>query len=147
MNRAQKAKELYDNGYACSQAVALAFADLVTLSEDEIKKIMLPFGGGMGRLRLVCGAVSGMSAILGLIISKVEVNHQNKMDTYAVTRELCDQFKQASGSLICSDLIAASRGEGSTQNTATVIKKLPCDELVYTAATILDNYLKEHNLA
>ena len=88
MKRAEKAKDYFQQGYACSQAVALAFADLTTLSEDELKKIMLPFGGGMGRLRLTCGAVSGMAAILGLIAAKTEVTGENKAGMYEITRAL-----------------------------------------------------------
>ena len=62
MTRAEKAKQLFQEGYACSQAVALAFADIIGLDEGVIANAMLPFGGGLGRLRLTCGAVSGMCA-------------------------------------------------------------------------------------
>ena len=66
MSRAERAKEYFLQGYACSQAVALAFADVLEIEKDTLLKIMLPYGGGMGRLRLTCGAVSGMAAIVGL---------------------------------------------------------------------------------
>ena len=72
MSRAERAKEYFHQGYACSQAVALAFADLTNVSEEDLAKIMLPFGGGMGRLRLTCGAVSGMAAVIGTVFADAE---------------------------------------------------------------------------
>ena len=74
MSRAERAKEYFMQGYACSQAVALAFSDLTSLSEEQISKLCLPFGGGFGRQRLVCGAVSGFTVILGLLFSESEVS-------------------------------------------------------------------------
>ena len=70
MSRAERAKEYFLQGYACSQAVALAFADVIGLEEEVIKKIMLPFGGGMGRLRLTCGAVSGNNSSLEFLLRR-----------------------------------------------------------------------------
>ena len=67
MSRAIKAKEYFLQGYACSQAVALAFSDVIGLDEETLLKITLPFGGGLGRLRLTCGAVSGMAMVVGLL--------------------------------------------------------------------------------
>ena len=78
MSRAERAKEYFLQGYACSQAVALAFADVLEIEKDTLLKIMLPYGGGMGRLRLTCGAVSGMAAIVGLIFAKAENSPENK---------------------------------------------------------------------
>jgi len=146
MERAEKAREYFQQGYACSQAVALAFADLTTLSEDELKKIMLPFGGGMGRLRLTCGAVSGMGAILGLIVAKTEVNGENKAGMYEITRALCARFTEENGSLICAELLSgahlnAEKGGTPEQRSAEYYKKRPCGELVYSAAKILEEYL------
>ena len=78
MSRAEKAKEYFTKGYACSQAVALAFADAVEVDERTLAKITLPFGGGMGRLRLTCGAVSGMVAVIGLVFADAENSTENK---------------------------------------------------------------------
>ena len=78
MSRAERAKEYFKQGYACSQAVALAFADVMGLDEQTIEKIMLPFGGGVGRLRLTCGAVSGMVAVVGMVFAKAENTPENK---------------------------------------------------------------------
>ena len=74
MSRAERAKELFIQGYACSQAVALAFSDLFNVNESEIAKLTLPFGGGLGRLRLTCGAVSGMAVVVGLLFADEAVS-------------------------------------------------------------------------
>jgi hypothetical protein len=72
MNRIEKARECFGQGYACSQAVALAFADLTDINAADLAKVMLPFGGGLGRQHLTCGAVSGMAAVLGCVFAKDE---------------------------------------------------------------------------
>ena len=151
MSRAERAKEYFNQGYACSQAVALAFADLTTLSEDEIKRATLGFGGGFGRMRLVCGAVSGMTMIVGLIFAKDENTSQNKLDTYQIVRELSEEFCKQTGSLVCSELLEMAkviRTEGvvpQPRNTE-YYKKRPCGELVYLAANILENYLNQKGI-
>ena len=109
MTRAEKARELFKKGYACSQAVALAFCDLTTLTEEEIAKASLPFGGGLGRLRLTCGAVSGMAMIAGLVLSKNENTSENKLATYEVVRTLCGKFSEEFGSIICAELLEGAK--------------------------------------
>lgn len=148
MTRAEKARDYFMQGYACSQSVALAFTDLTTLTEEEILKATIGFGGGFGRLRLVCGAISGMTTIVGLIFSKNENSQQNKLDTYAVVRELCDEFSKEVGSLICQELLNASKapitaGAVPQERTSEYYQKRPCGELVYLAADILEKYLQK----
>ena len=99
MSRAERAKDLFKQGYACSQAVALAFCDLTKVCKEEMIRLTLPFGGGLGRLRLTCGAVSGMAVIVGLIFADSENSPENKIQTYAITRELCERFQNENGSL------------------------------------------------
>lgn len=147
MTRAEQAREYFKQGYACSQAVALAFADVTTMDEAELKKIMLPFGGGMGRLRLTCGAVSGMVAILGLLSGKEETNLENKATMYEITRDLCAKFTAENGSLICAELLTGAHliaGQGGLPEARTqeYYKKRPCAEIVYSAAKILEVYLQ-----
>ena len=148
MTRAEKAREYFNQGYACSQAVALAFADLTGLTEDEIAKSMLPFGGGLGRLRLTCGAVSGMVYAFGLICGKAENSAENKTKTYEITRALCEKFTQENGSLICADLLSGKnlfveKGGVPEARNADYYKKRPCPEIVYSAADVLEKYLTE----
>lgn len=148
MSRAEKAKEYFSQGYACSQAVALAFADVVGVEEEILLKSMLPFGGGLGRLRLTCGAVSGMAAIIGLVFSKEENTPENKQNTYKIVQQLCKEFENETGSLICADLLSGANlkvevGGVAENRTEAYYKKRPCGDLVYLAADVLEKYLKE----
>ena len=138
MSRAEKAKEYFIQGFNCSQAVALAFADCTDVSEETIGKIMQPFGGGVGRLRLTCGAISGMVAVVGLVFGKNEAGNSKK-ETYAIVQELCNRFKLKNGSLICEELLTGTHLSGNAEG----YKKKPCAELVYDAAQILEEYLTE----
>ena len=106
MSRAEKAKEYFQSGYACSQAVVLAFADVCGVDEKTLSKIALPFGGGLSRLRLTCGAVSGMAMVYGLVFSSADVDGENKKKTYEETRALIQKFQEENGSIICADLLA-----------------------------------------
>ena len=136
MSRAERAKEYFMQGYACSQAVALAFSDLTSLSEEQIFKLCLPFGGGFGRQRLVCGAVSGFTVILGLLFAESEVSSGNKKFVYELEQKLCADFKAQTGSLICNDLLLGVNlgfgvGGQAEERTQEYYKKRPCAELVY----------------
>ena len=148
MSRAERAKELFGQGYACSQAVVLAFADVVKVDEATLSKITLPFGGGLGRLRLTCGAVSGMAAVVGLVFADAENTPENKKKTYEIVRELCEKFQAENGSLICAELLSGAGlqvtvGGEAEKRTETYYKKRPCTEIVSSAAKILEEYLRE----
>ncbi len=151
MSRAERAKNLFESGYACSQAVALAFADLINVDEGELAKLTLPFGGGLGRLRLTCGAVSGMAFVVGAVFAKAEVSPEVKKQTYAVVQELCARFQAENGSLICNDLLTGANlqftvGGEAESRTEVYYKKRPCGEIVYSAAKIVEDYLKEQGI-
>lgn len=148
MSRAERAKEYFMQGYNCAQAVALAFADLTELVPEQISKIMQPFGGGLGRLRLTCGAVSGMCAISGLLYGQATA--EGKKETYAIVQELCAKFKEENGSLLCGELLTGSHlkvevGGEAEARTPEYYKKRPCAELVYQCAEILEEYIKNHS--
>ena len=151
MSRAERAKELFQQGYACSQAVVLAFADVCKTGEDVLSKMALPFGGGLGRLRLTCGAVSGMAIVVGLTCSSAENDPENKRQTYAIVQELCAKFQAENGSLICNDLLTGANlqvtvGGDAEQRTSEYYKKRPCAEIVYSAARIVEEYLQEKGI-
>ena len=151
MSRAERAKELFTQGYACSQAVVLAFADVLNVDEAELSKLTLPFGGGFGRLRLTCGAVSGMAVVIGLLCAKAENTPENKKNTYAITQELCSKFQAENGSLICADLLSGANlqvtvGGNAEERTESYYKKRPCAEIVYSAAKILEAYLEKQGI-
>ena len=79
MTRAEEARKLFKEGYACSQAVSMAFSDVVNINKEVLSKISLPFGGGLGRLRLTCGAISGMAMILGLVFTDTTNEKEPKL--------------------------------------------------------------------
>ena len=148
MTRAEQAREYFKQGYACSQAVALAFADVAGVDADTISKMTLPLGGGLGRLRLTCGAVSGMAVAYGMIAATPTPDMQNKKEVYSAVQKLCGQFSAENGSLICADLLSGNNlsvtvGGVAEPRTNEYYKKRPCAELVYHAAQILENHLKE----
>lgn len=148
MSRVEQAKEYFRQGFNCSQSVALAFADVVNVEEKELSKLALPFGGGMGRLRLTCGAISGMAAIAGLLLSGEENTPENKKNVYAIIQTLCAKFQERNGSLICADLLSESgvtveKGGVAEPRTEQYYKKRPCVDLVGDATEILEDYLKE----
>jgi C_GCAxxG_C_C family probable redox protein len=151
MSRAQTAKEYFTQGYACSQAVALAFSDLCGVDNATLAKLTLPFGGGMGRLRLTCGALSGLATVVGLVFAKAENTPENKKNTYAIVQTLCGKFKEQTGSLLCGELLAAMNvpvevGGTAEARTPQYYQKRSCADLVYLAAEILENYLTEQGI-
>ena len=148
MSRAERAKELFEQGYACSQAVAMAFSDLCGIREAEIAKLTLPFGGGLGRLRLTCGAVSGMAVVIGLLYAEAENSPENKKKIYATMQEFAEKFKMENGSLICAELLAGANlqvhvGGEAEVRTESYYKKRPCADIVYSAAKILEEYVQK----
>lgn len=148
MSRAETAKAYFLEGYNCAQAVALAFADVCKTDAETILKIMLPFGGGVGRLRLTCGAFSGIAAVVGMIFSRSENTSENKKTAYAIVQTLGEKFRTENGSYICADLLTganvkATVGGEAELRTEQYYKKRPCAEIVYGAAKILEDYLQE----
>ena len=151
MSRAERAKEYFIQGYACSQAVALPFADVIGVDEVMIKKLALPFGGGLGRLRLTCGAVSGMAAVIGMVCAKAENSPENKKQTYAIVQELCDKFQKQTGSLICAELLSRMKipvevGGNAETRTEEYYRKRSCGDMVFLATEILEKYLAERGI-
>ncbi|MBR2321330.1 MAG: C_GCAxxG_C_C family protein [Clostridia bacterium] len=151
MSRSERAKEKFLQGYACSQAVALAFCDVMGVDEDTVSKMMLPFGGGLGRLRLTCGAVSGMAAVVGMVFADAEHSPENKKKVYAIVQELCAKFQAKTGSLICSELLSGMKvpvevGGVAEARTAEYYRKRSCADMVALAAQIVEDYLKEQGI-
>lgn len=142
MSREQKAEELFKSGQNCCQAVTGAFADLVDIDEAALSKLSMPLGGGMGRLREVCGAVSGMFLILGL----TSEDGATKSDIYPQVQELAARFKKETGSIVCRELLSGVKttaGASPEARTDEYYKKRPCAELVKLAAKLLEEYLTE----
>lgn len=149
--RGQRAFGLFQEGYNCSQAVALAFADLIGMDEKALARMTSSFGGGMGRLREVCGAVSGMFFVAGALYgyeAPGAAGQQEKAAHYARIQELAGEYRAVNGSIVCRELLglAASGADQPTPElrTAEYYKKRPCGQLVMLAAAILESYIEEH---
>ena len=148
MTRKEIAEKLFYEGYACSQALTLAFSDLVEIDKEQLKKISLPFGGGIGRLRLTCGAYTGMLMIISLLFSNYEDIEENKLKTYEIVRELANRFEEKYQTISCKELLEKVNlevevGGNPEKRTDEYYKKRPCGKIVYTAASILEDYLIE----
>lgn len=147
MTRKEKAMQSFLDGYNCAQCMILAFEDMLTIDLDTALKIASPFGGGMGRLREVCGSVSGMFMVLGFIKGYNEPgDYEGKKELYEHIQELARRYEEANGSIICRDLLGLSvKKEEATpeKRTEEYYKKRPCAEKIGSAAEILEEYLAE----
>ncbi len=142
-NYSEKAKALFVEGYNCAQAVFLAFNDLLDIEFDDAAKLASSFGGGMGRLREVCGAVSGMFMVAGMVFGYDDpAAREPKAEHYALIQELAGKFRAECGSIVCRELLEApDTGTVPTERTTEFYKKRPCAELVALAAAIMQDEL------
>lgn len=142
------AKEYFLQGYNCSQSVVLAFADELDMREEDIIKISSSFGAGMGRLREVCGAVSGMFMVAGALYGYDDPkDYEAKKKHYERIQYLGAQFKEENGSIVCRELLGLKRKTDEPapeKRTESYYKKRPCADLVKCAADILEKYVREH---
>ena len=143
-----KAKALFREGYNCAQAVFLAFEDVYSIDRETALKLSSSFGGGMGRLREVCGAVSGMFMVAGVLYGyDSPTDHGAKKDHYARIQELAKEFEKENGSILCRDLLNLGEGKDSPNpehRTESYYKKRPCAELVEMAAAIMEDYISKN---
>ena len=147
--RVTRAVDNFMAGYGCCQSVVAAFADLYSLDDMLAKKIAAGFGGGVGRLRMMCGAVSGIVMLVGLDCGQTEGSDRDgKSACYKVVQELLAQSEAENGSLICAEILGLKGYEKAhssyvaSPRTAEYYKKRPCAAKVESAARIFANYLK-----
>ena len=150
MNHSSLAAENFKRGYNCAQAVLLAFGDLTGLDEKTAAKLSSGFGGGMGRLREVCGAVSGMFMITGLLYGFASpTDREAKKTLYEDVQSLAFAFKEKNGSYVCRELLVLSQKTADSPTpeprTQAYYQKRPCKELVGDAAEILERFIAEHS--
>ncbi len=148
-DRIQRAVELFMSGYGCSQSVVAAFADLNGLDETMAKRIAAGFGGGVGRMRMMCGTVSGLVILAGLDCGQTEGDdREGKAACYKVVQELLETFKQRNGSIICAELLGLNgcpvvkTTYVPEERNAEYYKKRPCAQKVESAARIFAEYLE-----
>lgn len=148
-SRAQKAKDYFLSGYTCCQSLSAAFYDKTGLDESTVLRLTLGFGAGVGRMREICGAVSGMAFIVSAYYGDSESgNTETKKKIYSYIQELVSQFKKINGSVVCADILGLERGRFSSpspeKRTDDYYKKRPCAEIVFGAADMLNKFLESH---
>ena len=146
MDHGTKAAELFLNGYNCAQAIAVAFSDVTELDKNFSAKMASSFGGGMGRMREVCGAVSGMLMVAGLLYGyDTPGDDVPKKAHYTLVQELAGEFRKRVGSIVCREILKnPPSNPAPSPRTAEYYAKRPCARMVLTAAQILDAYIVEH---
>ncbi len=143
----KKARDLFLSGANCSQAVAGAFEDLVDLDLNTLYKVSSSFGGGMGRLREVCGAVSGMQLILGLLEGYSDFGDKSlKTKHYSKVQNLAHDFEKIHGSIVCKNILNLKGPDipEPSERTPEFYQTRPCLRCVCDAARILDEYLERN---
>ena len=146
MNRADRAEELFRQGYNCSQSVFAAFADAVGMTTEEAAKLASPFGAGLGKLREVCGAVSGMTMVAGRLNGYDDPSdYEAKKALYALVQKMCAEFEEKQGSIICRELLGLEKGEDIGEpsvRTEEYYRSRPCIGACRNAAEIAAKYLE-----
>ena len=147
--RVERAQNYFKSGYNCAQAVVMAFDDVMEQSPEMLARLTAPFGGGMGRMREVCGTVSGMAFLAGAISPAVDPsNLEERKANYALVQHFAEQFRRENGDIVCRRLLGlepmVERTETAmpSQRTEEYYKKRPCVEYVGCAARIVAEYLK-----
>ena len=146
VNRAERARNNFRAGYNCPQSVVHAFDDVLEangIDPDTALRLVSPFGGGMGRLREVCGAVTGMFALLGLLegFSDPE-EYDGKAALYEDAQRLAEEFRSMQGSILCRDLLGLSDGPSESspeRRTQAYYESRPCAELCACAASLVED--------
>ncbi len=145
MTKGEIAKDYFLQGYNCAQAVALAYKDEMNMTTKEVAKMASSFGGGMGKLREVCGAVSGMFIVVGVLYGYDNPkDYEAKAKHYEVVQYLAGKFQELNSSIVCKELLGLTKKEDDkapSKRTEEYYKKRPCGDLVKDAATILEEYI------
>lgn len=146
MEHSKKAAELFLKGYNCAQSVALAFSDVTGIDDTTMAKLASPFGGGMGRMREVCGAVSGMYIVLGLLYGYGNAEEKaGKKQLYSDVQALAEAFRAQNGSIICREILKNPPSDPTPcARTEEYYATRPCVRMVETAAKLLDEFIASH---
>ena len=140
------AAELFLEGYNCAQAMLVAYQDLTGLDRDFSARLASSFGGGMGRMREVCGAVSGMLMVAGILYGyDTPGDDVRKRAHYALVQDLSGKFREQAGSIICREILKNPPSDPKpTPRTEEFYRQRPCARMLVLAAQILDAYIAEH---
>ncbi len=148
MDHGIKASECFLQGYNCAQAVAVAFSDMTGLPEQTAARTVSAFGGGMGRLREVCGAVSGMFFVLSCLYGyDTPGDDVSKKALYTDVQALAARFREEAGSIVCREILKNPPSDPNpTPRTAEFYKTRPCTRMTMIAGRLLDEYIAAHPL-
>lgn len=149
MSKKEIAIALFEEGFNCAQAVAASFCEETGISKENMVKMASGFGGGFGRLREVCGAVSGMVLVANMLYGyESPTDNEAKMNWYKDIQSIILEFKKRNGSYVCHELLNLSENDKKSpvpeKRTAEYYKKRPCKEIVGEAADILEKFIAEH---
>ncbi len=146
----EKAVELFKSGYNCAQSVVAAFAEQYGFTREQALRMSASFGGGIGRMRLTCGAACGLFLLAGLEKGSIDAkDREGKAANYALVQALAAEFRKRNGSLTCAELLGLQHAEGSSQpdeRTEHYYTKRPCAKIVEDAARIWTTYLDKKKL-
>lgn len=144
--KARKAREYFLQGYNCSQSVLAAWCEELGLDMNTALRISACFGGGMGRLREVCGACSGAFMVIGLKHGYTEgKDFKTKSENYAMVQKFAARFKEENGfdSIICREMLGLNGASDPTpeKRTEQYYKKRPCPDMIALASGLLDEFV------
>ena len=151
--RVASAQEYFRMGYNCSQAVILAFQDILGVDADVLERLSIGLGGGVGRMREVCGTVSGMAVVAGTLAAMKDPgapsdgHKQKKAEAYGIVQELAGRFREENGSIVCHELLGLRTGQQSPvpeDRTAAYYKGRPCEALVGCSARLVAEYIQKN---
>lgn len=144
MGKSEKAKELFRSGYNCCQSVFCTFCEDTGVDFEQGLKLASSFGGGMGKLREVCGAVTAIFMLAGLKYGYTSNNDDNaKTEHYRLVQKLAQNFREKFGSIICRELLnLESDGYTPSKRTEEYYKSRPCEEFISFAAELIQSYLE-----
>lgn len=150
MSRGLNAKNNFLSGYNCAQSVAIAFSDLIGMDEKTIAKAICGFGGGMGRLREVCGAFSGAVFVLSLLYGyDDEKDYETKKTLYSYIQEFAEMCREKNNSIVCRELLGLDKNKISSptpqKRTGEYYKKRPCPEIIFNCADLLEQFIENKN--
>ncbi len=140
------AESLFRQGYNCAQSVAAAYADVYGMDKDLMLRVSASFGGGIGRMREICGAACGMFIIAGLENGTTDpADREAKGRNYQTVQSLAQEFVARNGTLRCADLLGIRGGTARPpmpeERDAAYYAKRPCPKIIKEAARIVGEYL------
>lgn len=149
-SRVEEAVKTFESGYTCAQSVFVTYADLFGMDRETALKLSSPMGGGVGRMREICGTVSAMALLAGLKEGNTDPeNEEGKESIYLLTRKLAEKFKEKHHTIICRELLGIEGMEESakpSERTESYYLSRPCSKLVATAAGIIEEILVEDGM-